>query len=166
MLASIDEAVRCRLFQPVADWTTDRFDRSCYWLAGQAALAISGTGMLWVGVLVSDGHAGIVLFILLPLAFCLCSLAGWARAVALERRWRADPSLAPPPPGPAFYRLIWAWFFIEDLVFFAADCSLEAALHALWAATFVAYYWFLACFPRLPRQKRAPAAPALAGAGA
>ena len=152
MIARLDEAIRARIFQPIADWSTDRFDRSCYWLAGQCAVGIAATAIPLIVRMVQEGEQTPAFIMLVVAPFF--SWAGCARAGRLERRFRADPLRPPPAPeaGDRFSRLFWLFFLALDLVIF--DSFADLARNVVYDLAFLTHNYFIACLPRLPRPRK------------
>jgi hypothetical protein len=168
MIAAIDRALRERVFQRFSDWSTDRFDRSCYWWGGQAALA----SLLGISLAIACGVAerGAISWAdPVLLAVCAAGTTGqYLHAAALERRWRANPAALPLLDGATVIgRVLWAPLFLYDVMALglgaaAGAASVAGVVHAAWSGAALSHYYFLACRPRLPRPKRQEAPPLLA----
>ncbi len=158
----LDELLRERVFQRLADAARDRSGASCFALAGQAALAIPGAAVVWAGArLMAEGRLAGVVVVCLVLSL-ICGATYYGAAAAADRAFAARQAM--PPPPPIFFRLFFAGAVLCDGFDIAADAWLTAATLAVSAAhlpqdlAFLSYFYFMACRPkppsRRPRERR------------
>jgi hypothetical protein len=165
----LDDLLRERVFQRIADAVRDRSGETCFVLAAQAALAILATTSIWSAARFSvDGFSAGMLFV----CFCglVCGISYYPLAVAADRAFAARHAL--PSPAPLFFRLFFLPFSLADLLdalangwLWRADAVGDLA-HLLVDLAFLSYFQFMACRPKPPRRQeaRVPAHAAMAGA--
>jgi hypothetical protein len=168
----LDDLLRERVFQRIADAVRDRTGASCFALAAQAALAIASTSVAWcamrAAILGELGGDGVVV----AAAGLFCGFGSYAQAASAERQFAARQAL-PLIPAGFFCRMSFVIFLAWDLadigLYAAGIMPLLLALKAIRTATdiaFLSYYYFMACRPKPPRRQesRVPANAVPAGA--
>jgi hypothetical protein len=155
---SIDDFIIDRVYQKITNRVADGFERSCYWLARQAAFAGGGIGIAWT---FADNHSavGIVFFVSCQLLFVV---GVYYRSWRAEKRWRAgNAALNTDRIEDRGYRLFYLVLVVLWFAFTLA-CIVTGIEHASMDALFLlsmfgvySAWCFLACFPRAPRRKPA-----------
>jgi hypothetical protein len=169
----LDDLLRERVFQRIADAVRDRTGASCFALAAQFAVGIAATSGAWAAASAwRDGPSWVVAFL------AIINIA-WARvahrrACAAERTFLSRQALPPPHfgcgPSPRLtlaaltpYCLLW----LVDAAH-SGDLRLVAVELANFAGGIIScsYLYFMICRPKPPRRQesRAPDHAVMAGA--
>jgi hypothetical protein len=167
----LDELLRERVFQRIADRVRDRSGASCFELAARAAQILPGAHILCIGARL--GESGVAWTGALGLGFAVfLAITGNVAAVRAEKAFLARSALPPDTPWAAFNRRLFAAFSIINFVFAVSDAFVTPGDLAADASRFildldlVSYFYFMACRPKPTRrqQARVPSHAAMAGA--
>ena len=168
----LDEWIRLRIFQRIADAVADRGGPNCFRLAATSAEAMIATfvttcALVWI----QDRALGVaeiaVILVATPLPLAL-------RAEALREAKRFEAALDWQPSANQLRRLEWRALRIMPISWLVAHLvgaawtalaggpvtEVKASVFGIaFSLAWTGYAYFMACIPRPPRRRRARAAP-------
>lgn len=138
-----------RIFQPIADMVMNRWQKSCYWLAGQMSLAAASMAIVQEAARFTVGKAT---------AFSIMGAALWFLFLvfAIYRSARAADAagkLTAVPWSTTGMRVMWIVFWCIDIGMLIHDQDGVGVIRLGGDSLFMACIYFAACFPRPPARR-------------
>lgn len=150
----LDQLIIDRFFQPIADFVMNRWEKSCYWLSGQSALACGVFSIVSdVNIMIADQSWSIRALMFFVLVMWLLLLTAQYMAAQIADRAASRGQLAFPTSQSPF-RLVWIFVCLLDVFSLIRSPDAIRVSRLLGNISYLAVIYFAACLPRPPMRKQ------------